>query len=199
MPARWAYGATDEDDRAAARDGLRKVRELWQMRRPLPVEPALDAGAPAITTRPFVPGRDDEAWLRVNNRAFAGHPDQSGWTTETLAGRMAEDWFDPAGFLLHVSPAGEVDGFCWTKVHPATGADPAMGEIYVIGADPSTHGHGLGRALVLAGLAHLHDVRGMEVGMLYVEHDNGPAVRLYEKLGFKVHSVDRMYDSPGAS
>lgn len=197
MPARWAYGATDEDDRAAARDGLRKVRELWQMRRPLPVEPALAAGDPAIATRAFVPGRDDGAWLRVNNRAFAGHPDQSGWTTETLAGRMAEDWFDPAGFLLHESPdTGEVDGFCWTKVHPATATDPAMGEIYVIGADPSTHGHGLGRALVLAGLAHLHDVRGMTTGMLYVEHDNAPAVRLYEKLGFTVHDVDRMYDSP---
>lgn len=193
MPARWAYGATDEDDRAAARDGLRKVRELWQMRRPLPVEPALAAGAPAIVTRPFVPGQDDEAWLRVNNRAFAGHPDQSGWTVGTLAGRMAEDWFDPAGFLLHESAAGALDGFCWTKVHPAAPPEPAMGEIYVIGADPATHGHGLGRALVLAGLAHLHDVRGMAVGMLYVEHDNAPAVRLYERLGFVVHTVDRQY------
>lgn len=197
MPARWAYGATDEDDRAAARDGLRKVRELWQMRRPLPVEPALAAGAPAIVTRPFVPGRDDEAWLRVNNRAFAGHPDQSGWTTETLAGRMAEDWFDPAGFLLHDDPGtGELDGYCWTKVHPAAPPEPAMGEIYVIGADPSAHGHGLGKALVLAGLDHLAAARGMRVGMLYVEHDNAPAVRLYEKLGFTVHGVDRMYDSP---
>ncbi|HEY8544821.1 MAG TPA: mycothiol synthase [Acidimicrobiales bacterium] len=197
MPARWVHGATDEDDRAAARDGLRKVRELWQMRRPLPVEPALAATAPPITTRPFVVGRDEDAWLRVNNRAFAGHPDQSGWTRAQLAERMAEDWFDPAGFLLHEAPgAGELDGFCWTKVHPAAPPDPAMGEIFVIGVDPSAHGRGLGRALVLAGLDHLATVRGMTVGMLYVEHDNTPAVRLYERLGFTVHSVDRLYDDP---
>jgi mycothiol synthase len=195
MPHHWAHGATDDDDRAAARDGLRMVRELWQMRRPLPVEPEVAGDGPPLVTRPFVPGVDEEAWLRVNNRAFAGHPDQGGWTLDTLAGRMAEDWFDPAGFLLHDDPAtGRLDGFCWTKVHPAAPPDPAMGEIYVIGADPSAHGHGLGQALVLAGLAHLHDVRGMEVGMLYVEHDNTPAVRLYEKLGFTVHQVDRAYD-----
>src|SRR5688572_26994328 len=140
MPARWAYGATEEDDRAAAGDGLRMVRELWQMRRPLPVEAELAAATPPIATRPFVVGHDEEAWLRVNNRAFAGHPDQSGWTTAQLEERMAEPWFDPAGFLLHADPAtGELDGFCWTKVHPAAPPDPAMGEIYVIGADPDAH------------------------------------------------------------
>jgi mycothiol synthase len=194
MPARWVYGATDEDDRAAARDGLHQVRELWQMRRPLPVEIDLAAATPPIATRPFVVGHDEEAWLRVNNRAFAGHPDQSGWTTEVLAGRMAEDWFDPAGFLLHESPDGELDGFCWTRVHPAAPPDPAMGEIYVIGVDPSAHGRGLGRALVLAGLAHLVAARGMAVGMLYVEADNTAAVALYEKLGFATHRIDRAYD-----
>ena len=192
MSARWAHGATEEDDRKAAELGLHLVRELYQMRRPLPVEPEID-GAARLATRPFEVGRDEAAWLRVNNRAFAGHPDQSGWTTAEIAGREAEDWFDPAGFLLLEAPDGTLQGFCWTKIHPATDADPAMGEIYVIGVDPDWHGQGLGRALVLAGLGHLAH-RGLQVGMLYVESKNTPAVHLYRRLGFTIHQVDRAYD-----
>ena len=193
MPARWVYGATDDDDRDAAAQGLRMVRELYQMRRPLPVEPETD-GAPRLATRPFEVGRDEAAWLRVNNRAFASHPDQSSWTPADIAAQEAEDWFDPEGFLLLESDDGMLQGFCWTKVHPATDVDPSMGEIYVIGVDPDWHGQGLGRALVLAGLAHLAH-RGLRVGMLYVESNNTPAVHLYRRLGFTIHQVDRAYDS----
>jgi len=187
---RWAHEATEDDDRAAAEAGLHKVRELFQMRRPLPVEASVEGPGPRLATRPFVVGHDEEAWLRVNNRSFAGHPDQSGWTSSDIEGREAEPWFDPAGFLLHESDDGTLMGFCWTKVHDT---DPPMGEIYVIGVDPDFFGRGLGRALVLAGLDHLAG-RGLRVGMLYVESTNVAAVHLYERLGFTVHHSDRAYD-----
>jgi mycothiol synthase len=184
----WVYGAGEDDDRRAAELGMRMVRELYQMRRPLPVD---DVPRPAepLVTRPFVVGQDEDAWLEVNNWAFAGHPDQSGWTRETLAGRVAEPWFDPAGFLLH-EEGGQLAGFCWTKVHDTT---PPMGEIYVIGVAPDWHGRGLGRALVLAGLDHLAG-KGLRIGMLYVESNNAPAVALYRQLGFTIHQFDRAYD-----
>jgi mycothiol synthase len=186
----WLHGADGEDLARAA--GFALERELLELRVALPLDeqPRWPSG---VALRTFVVGRDDEAWLAVNNRAFAGHPEQGGWTLATLRQREATDWFDPDGFLLAFD--GDVlAGFCWTKIHPA--APPkeplALGEIYVIGADPSQQGRGLGRALTVAGLASLAS-RDIEVGMLYVDAANEAAVRLYRSLGFVDHHADRAY------
>ncbi len=181
----WVSQPTEAHTRTAAVAGFAPRRDLWQMRRPLPV------GLPyQLDTRPFEVGRDERAWLAVNNRAFDWHPEQGGWTIDTILEREAQPWFDPAGFLLHERDT-QLAGFCWTKVHDD--ADPPMGEIYAIAVDPDFAGLGLGRALVLAGLDHLATVRTMPVGMLYVDAGNAPAVGLYERLGFERHHVDRDY------
>ncbi len=181
----WVEATTDRHQEVAERAGLHPVRELLQMRRPLPLDERTD-----LVTRPFRPGEDDDAWLAVNNRAFAWHPEQGGWTEADLAARMAEPWFDPDGFLLREED-GRLVGFCWTKVHAAE--DPPLGEIYVIAVDPDVVGRGLGRDLTLAGLQHL-DAAGLTVGMLYVESDNAPARGLYDALGFTVHHVDTAFE-----
>ncbi len=190
-PLRVVTDPTADDDRAAADAGFTEQRDLFQMRRPLPV-PADERGdVVEVATRPYPPGADDEALLAVNNHAFAWHPEQGGPTATDLPALAAEPWFDAEGFLLHERD-GRVAGFCWTKVHAHH--DPPLGEIYVTAVDPDAHGAGLGRALTLAGLDHLAR-RGLTVGMLYVDADNAPAVRLYRNLGFTVHHVDRVYSA----
>jgi len=93
----WLHGPGGED---LARDGgFVLERELLELRVPLPLADA-PRWPPGVTVRTFVVGRDDEAWLGVNNRAFAGHPEQGGWTLATLRQRQSSDWFDPDGFLL---------------------------------------------------------------------------------------------------
>lgn len=181
----WVPKPTADTDTMAEKCGLARGRDLYQMRRPLPISD----DHPRVATRPFEPGVDEAAWLRVNNRAFASHPEQGGWTLDTIVERESESWFDPNGFLLHERD-GRLAASCWTKVHLDN--QPPLGEIYVISVDPDFQGLGLGRALVLTGLDYLSS-RGLTVGMLYVDADNAPAVVLYHALGFEVDHTDRAY------
>ncbi|SEO64804.1 mycothiol synthase [Trujillonella endophytica] len=192
----WAHGDLPGSAELAAAGGYDRARVLLQMRRDLAgVDPDPRPSLPdGVRVLPFVPGRDEQAWLGVNARAFAAHPEQGGWTAADLALREAEPWFDAAGFLLawrgDPGADGELLGSHWTKVHPPGDAgDEAIGEVYVLGIAPSAQGTGLGRALTDLGLAHLRG-RGLREVLLYVEADNVPAVTLYEKRGFTRFSVD---------
>ena len=198
----WAHGRLPEAGAMANARGYVEARVLWQMRRSL-LAPLPDrALPPGVRLRPFVVGADEPAWLAVNNRAFASHPDQGGWTLESIRTREKEPWFDPDGFLLAEREAdGTLLGFHWTKVHggdasAGTNAGPhphePIGEVYVVGVDPQAQGTGLGAALTVAGLRYLRSL-GLSQVMLYVDESNQAAMRTYERLGFTRWSVDMGY------
>jgi mycothiol synthase len=188
----WAHGGHPGAERLAASAGFERARSLWQMRRSLYAAfpaPVLPEGVRLDT---FRVGADEEAWLQVNARAFAHHPEQGAWTMEDLKRREQEPWFDPAGFFT-ARRDGRLVGFHWTKIHgDGEHAHEPLGEVYVVGVDPSEQGTGLGRALTLAGLRHLR-ARGLAQAMLYVDEANTPAIRLYESLGFTHWDTDVMY------
>jgi mycothiol synthase len=184
----WVAKPSASDDARAASHGFALERDLVQMRCALPVASRVrpDSG---LSTRPFRPGSDEEAWLVANNRAFAGHPEQGRWDLAALVEREGEPWFDPDGFrVLEVD--GRMAGSCWTKIH--RDADPPLGEIYVIGVDPDFQGRGFGRGLTLAGLDWLAG-EGLSIGMLYVDAANSAARALYRTIGFVDDHVDRAY------
>jgi mycothiol synthase len=196
----WAHGDHPSASALALSLGFERHRVLLQLRRslyaPVPT-PELPEG---VEIRPFVPGVDDVAWVAVNARAFAEHPDQGRWTRTDLRVRMAEPWFDAAGFLL--AWRGEtLLGFHWTKVHGSLRADEhghdhdPIGEVYVLGVDPAAQGLGLGASLTLAGLRYLRG-RGLEQVMLYVDESNPRAVELYRRNGFVRWTTDVSYQRP---
>jgi mycothiol synthase len=184
----WVDEPGGHFDDIAVAHGLYPCRDLLRLAIDLPTPHATD-----LAVRPFRPGTDDEAWLRVNNRAFAWHREQGHLTQSDLDERKKEDWFDADGFLLH-DIDGELGGFCWTKVHHDV--EPPAGEIFAIAADPDAQGRGLGRDLVVAGLAYLAGL-GLTAGMLYVDAGNGPARKLYDKLGFRIDQRRRLYLGDG--
>lgn len=199
----WAHGTLAGARATATALGLVTVRELLQMRRSLRdvPEPSIP---PGVRIRTYAGAGDDAELLRVNNAAFTWHPEQSGWTTADLAGRLAEPWFDPQGLFLAFpdtardpgADEGALLGFHWTKVHLD---EPGLGEVYILGVDPAAQGRGLGRALTSVGVAALArrlDDAADPVVLLYVESDNTAALRTYQQLGFAVHSVDTAYAVP---
>lgn len=195
----WAHGDHPAAAALARSLGFTRARVLHQLRRPLSAPlpaPSLPEG---VRLRTFRPGADETAWLKLNARAFADHPEQGRWTADDLRLRMAEPWFDPAGFLLaEREPDGRLLGFHWTKVHgektgPADGHQHApIGEVYVLGVDPDAQGLGLGKALTLAGLRYLRGL-GLDQVLLYVDESNRAAMSLYTTLGFTQWSVDAQF------
>jgi mycothiol synthase len=208
----WAHGGLPAAARLAAAAGFGRVRALWQMRRSLRPELEAPKIPDDVIIRTFAVGQDEDAWIGLNARAFARHPEQGAWTREDLDLREREPWFDPQGFFL-AEREGKLVGFHWTKIHSPAGAPPGdaappgrgtapgthepIGEVYVVGVDPDERGAGLGRALTLVGLRYLR-ARGLPQVMLYVDESNTPAIRLYESLGFSHWGTDVMFSNAAA-
>jgi mycothiol synthase len=180
----WSHGNHPAAARLAARFHFERARDLWVMRRPLTGLPPLSEDTDGIDVRGFRAGTDEEAFLALNAEAFAHHPEQGEMTRADLDERMAEPWFDPAGFFV-AERSGELLGFHWTKVHDER---PPFGEVYVVGVSPRAQGGGLGKRLTLTGLHHLARL-GLQEVVLYVEADNDPAIAIYTRLGF-THAVE---------
>lgn len=204
----WSHGGLPPAAALAASLDFRTTRRLVQLRRSLFAALPPVVLPDGVTLRTFDPGRDDDEWLDLNARAFADHPEQGRWTADDLKRRITEPWFDPAGFFL-AERAGRLVGFHWTKVHGGGGVThqhaederlhthdshghEPIGEVYVVGVAPEERGHGLGRALTIAGLRHLRAL-GLPQAMLYVDADNAAAIAVYARLGFTPWDTDVMF------
>lgn len=207
----WAHGNLAGAQALAAALGLHATRSLYLLARPLGAEDAapaqsapVDASqqlaatpassastsaatpAPGLRIRTFDPDADAAAWVALNARVFAAHPEQGALTLEDLRERMAQPWFTPKNFFVLTDAEGALLGYNWLKV------TPAQAEIYVIGVAPEAAGQGAGTALMRVGMARLRELGASEV-VLYVDGDNEAAMHLYRRLGFIERSVDVQY------
>lgn len=185
----WVHGITGNADALGLESrGGRLERTILRMSRSLPlssIEEPLDQGV----MREFDLSKDSQTWLALNREAFSEHPEQGRVSEEDLRFRLAQAWFDPAGFLVS-EDHGKMNGFSWSKVHD----DPwgRVGEIYVIAVRPQHAPKGLGRALLSASLIWMASI-GLENVMLYVDETNVRARRLYDSTGFKLQWRDQLW------
>jgi len=188
----WVFNSNQTHDLLAAQINLKPGRNILQLEVKLPLAQEILASTEKISTVSFEVGVDETNWLSVNNRAFSNHPEQGGWTIETLLSRLNESWFDASGFLLHFinQPSRQLAGFCWTKLDKLS--NPKLGEIYIIAVDPVHHNKGLGRSLTIAGLNNL-TTAGATTGMLFVDKENASAIAMYSKIGFSVHHESQAF------
>ncbi len=195
----WAHGDLPAARALARSRGLRTLRTLVQLRRPVGgAGQAVPAELPAgVRLRTFVSGVDDAAFLQVNARAFAWHPEQGRLDQVGLDAEKQQDWFDPDGFFLAVDASDRLLGYHWTKVHaidptPGTSEPAPIGEVFVLGVDPQSPTRRLGTPLLAAGLDYLRE-RGLATVMLYSEGDNDKALALYRRFGFQPYLTDVVY------
>lgn len=191
----WAFGNLEGARGLARSKGLRLERELLIMERDLVAFPPAREDAPeGIEIRAFEEG-DAQALVEVNADAFSHHPEQGAMSLDDFWMRAGEDWFDPAGLLVAIDDdSGAFLGFHWTKTERLDPElpDEVVGEVYVIGVEPSASGRGIGRALLSAGLAHLAD-KGVRRVRLYVEASEKRVVKMYGSARFEVVTRDASY------
>lgn len=183
----WAFDNTPAAQALAATIGARLDHELLIMARDAATPPLAEVPVPhGIRIEGYTPARLDE-FVAVNAAAFAHHPEQGKMTADDATTLMAQDWFDPAGLMLAIDEASDtVVGFHWTKL------TSTEGEVYILGVHPDAGGHGLGRALLTAGLRHLH-TQGATRFILYVDAAEAGPVHLYESLDFATQTSDAAY------
>lgn len=227
----WAHGDGAEAQRFVDSLDARRTRELLKM--------AVDCAPGSAKAREFAEGAKaarqtveaadlevmtyreavdrfgqeaaDSEWLRVNNEAFAWHPEQGGQSLEQLKSAQDTDWFDPDGMWMlwqfdKNSSAERVGvecdggeyrcvGFHWTKIpmeEQRKDEGTRAGEVYVVCLADEARGKKLGGPITLIGMGALLE-QGAGVIELYVEGDNAPAVATYHNLGFSVVHTDVVY------
>lgn len=188
----WAFGDLPGAPELARELDLKVVRALLIMTLDLAHH---QAGAPqipdGITIDHFRPD-DLPRLVEVNAAAFATHPEQGALTSADFEARMAADWFDPAGLLVARDASGQLVGYHWTKL--TRNPNRTLGEVYVLGVDPSQAGRGTGRALLELGIIHMRS-QGASLVDLYVEAANQRVVAMYRMAGFEVTHSDVAYGS----
>ena len=194
----WSHGDLPQARALAESNNFIKVRTVIQMSKELSEVSPIDCD---YQIRSFLPDLDNNAWLTLNNMAFANHPEQGNWSEADLSIRLNEDWFDEKGFFV-AQDKDQLIGFCWTKIHGghshshSTGEDhhdhAPIGEIYVTAVSKEYAGKGVGKALTITGLNYLK-YQGLNSAMLYVDEDNQAAFNLYKSLGFLESGKDVMY------
>jgi len=138
--------------------------------------------------------RGEEGKLtQIQNRAFAGTWGYNPNTVEEITYCINRSTCSPEDVVL-IYEGDKVIGYCWTGIACEGGAtNERKGQIYMLGTDPDYRGRGVGKKVLLAGLARLKS-KSLQVAELTVDSENKAACALYKSIGFKVQTSSFWYE-----
>ena len=136
--------------------------------------------------REFDRGIDDAPVHALVEDAMAGVAGNEPRSLESWqAAKVDKEGWDPSLWLLH-EDAGGLAGVVLCERW-----EEGVGYVDYLAVAPRARGHGLGRALLVHGLAALR-ARGLAAAELSVQGENASATRLYESVGMRpVWTIER--------
>jgi mycothiol synthase len=147
----------------------------------------------ALITRGLRAGEEAEL-TRLQNRSFVGTWGFNPNTTEEIVYRLSLSSSSLEDVIMVYEEEKPI-GYCWTEVNAEMNA--VLGEkrarIHMMGVDPNYQRKGIGKDILMVGVAHLKN-NGIEVVELTVDSGNQPARSLYGSVGFEVYSTTEWYE-----
>ena len=184
--------------RGSAAGLTRRARAVADAR-PAPARRRARSGPPASPCARSCPAPTTTPGSTVNNRRVRRRPRPGRLDRrDPRAAAIAEPWFDPAGFLI-ADDGGAHRRLLLDQGPPARAAARAARarrDLRHRRRPRRTRAPGLGRALVARRARPPPRVARIDVGMLFVDAANTPAVGLYRALGFVTSRIDRAYVRP---
>ncbi len=196
LRARLAYVNIREDNivarRVLSRLSFSLVRRFLELGLNIANVGELDMVQSTLGCCYLQPGEEDKL-TQLQNRIFTGIWGYNPNTVEEITYRInSSTCFRQDIVLIYVGD--KVVGYCWTGISCEEGI-PSInrGRILMLGVDPDCRSKGLGKKLVLAGLARLKS-KGLEIAELTVDSENKAACALYQSLGFEVQANTLWYE-----
>jgi len=142
--------------------------------------------------RHLEPGEEDKL-SQFQNRAFAGAWGYQPNTVEEMTFRVNSSTCSREDIAV-IHEGDKAIGYCWIGISCEEGMPSIRkGRILMLGVAPDYRGKGIGKRLVLAGLARLKS-KGLQVAELTVDSENKPACALYQSIGFEVRDSTLWYE-----
>ena len=170
-----------------SRLGFKFIRHFYELKLDLNNIRLPDFEPSGYIIRSLEPDETDKLTL-IQNRAFA---DSWGFNPNTPAEieyRINLSTCSPENIMMAYLKNRPI-GYCWTRImmekKPAAGG--MKGEIHMLGVDPDFRKKGIGRNVLLAGLADLKS-RGATIVELTADGEDPAALSLYKSVGFQVCS-----------
>jgi mycothiol synthase len=169
-------------------DGFDASRTQHLMLRPANAQPLIAPPVAGVRIRSLRNG-EEASLLAALNSAWA-----ATWNFRSItAAALAQDLHDQRdGMLVAVDEANDdsIIGTAHTVFNPAANNPDGAPYAWIsnLTTDPAWRGKGLGRALLAAGLAHLHE-RGGQSAALAVDGGNPAPLNLYRSTGFETIST----------